>query len=304
MSPLLKNDDGSNTITLAEDDSLKTTLSPYLLHDTFVVDLTTAWPGPSLCPQRSPTPQALQPSLGQCCILYLKLHEPASFSASAAAAYLNAVSEHAFVVCDEATLLDRKIWEFSDGRCPWFVWLDSVAQPIETAFDGSYQQHLVNLLCCRAKIEFAARASRRKFAEGFHIYQAIEYQAIEARASQIATLDSDLLCRCRPQLQRTCRRHPSAARRQAAGHADEPATRRRGRDGPGRLPGRGVLAGRYRHPLRDRRARGPQPVWAVAMARQTVQALTPGNSATAQQARANASRALMSPRSACCRAAM
>ncbi|MFN6338167.1 MAG: hypothetical protein ACK41W_05475 [Cyanobacteriota bacterium] len=89
--------------------------------------------------------------------------------------------------CDEeATLLGRKIWEFFDGRCPWFVWLDHVAQPIETEFAGSYQQHLVNLLCCRAKIEFAAQPSRRGFAEGFHFYQ-----AIEARASQIAALDSE-----------------------------------------------------------------------------------------------------------------
>ena len=110
LRPLLKNDDGSNTITLAEGDSLKTTLSPYLLHDTFVVDLTTAWQGPSLSLLRSPTPQALQPSLGQCCILYLKLHDPASFSAASAATYLSAVSGHDLVICGEATLLGRKIW--------------------------------------------------------------------------------------------------------------------------------------------------------------------------------------------------
>jgi hypothetical protein len=95
------------------------------------------------------------------------------------------------VFCGEATLLGRRIWEFSDGRCPWFVWLDRVTAPIEKEIeteelDGSYQQHLVNLLCCRAKIDFAARASRRSFTEGFHIYQ-----AIEARASQFATLDSE-----------------------------------------------------------------------------------------------------------------
>ena len=44
----------------------------------------------------------------------------------------------------------------------------------------------MNLLCCRAKIEFAARASRRSFAEGFHIYQ-----AIEAQASHIPPLNSE-----------------------------------------------------------------------------------------------------------------
>ncbi len=189
LRPLL--DDGSNTITLAEGDSIKTTLSPYLLHDTFVVDLTTVWQGASLSLLRSPTPQALQPSLGQCCILYLKLNDPASFSAASAATYLSAVSQQELLICGEATLLGRKIWEFSDGRCPWFVWLDSVTAPIEKQIekkkmDGFYQQHLVNLLCCRAKIEFAARASRRSFAEGFHIYQ-----AIEAWASQIAPLDSE-----------------------------------------------------------------------------------------------------------------
>ncbi len=61
-----------------------------------------------------------------------------------------------------------------------------MAASIETELDGSYQQHLVNLLCCRAKIAFAARASRCSFAEGFH-----NYQAIEAWASQIAPLDSE-----------------------------------------------------------------------------------------------------------------
>ena len=189
LRPLL--DDGSNTITLAEGDSLKTTLSPYLLHDTFVVDLTTAWQDPCLSSLRSATPQTPQTSLGTCGILYLKLHDPASFSAASAATYLSAVSQRELLICGEATLLGRKIWEFSDGRCPWFVWLDDVDAPIEKEIekeelDGSYQQHLVNLLCCRAKIDFAARASRRSFAEGFHIYQ-----AIEARASHIPPLDSE-----------------------------------------------------------------------------------------------------------------
>ncbi|MFN9244391.1 MAG: hypothetical protein ACK6DG_10525 [Cyanobacteriota bacterium] len=194
---LLGADDEANTITLATSDSLtprsttspptcQITLSPHLLHDTFVVDLTTTWQAPCLSSLRSAPPQTPQTSLGTCCILYLQLHDPASFSAASAATYLSAVSQRELLICGEATLLGRKIWEFSDGRCPWFVWLDDVAQPIETAFDGSYQQHLVNLLCCRAKIDFAARASRRSFAEGFHIYQ-----AIEAWASQIAPLDSE-----------------------------------------------------------------------------------------------------------------
>ena len=188
---LLGADDDANTITLAKGDSLKTTLSPYLLHDTFVVDLTTAWQDPCLSSLRSATPQTPPTSLGKCGILYLKLHDPASFSAASAATYLSAVSGHDLVFRDEATLLGRRIWEFSDGRCPWFVWLDDVAAFIEKQIeteelDGSYQQHLVNLLCCRAKIEFAARASRRSFAEGFHIYQ-----AIEAQASHIPPLDSE-----------------------------------------------------------------------------------------------------------------
>ena len=201
---LLGADDDANTITLATSASLtprsttppptcQTTLSPYLLHDTIVVDLTTAWRDPCLSDLRAATPQTPQPSLGQCGILYLQLHDPASFSAESAATYLNAVSQRELLFCGEATLLGRKIWECSDGRGSWFVWLDSVHQSIETELDGSYQQHLVNLLCCRTKIEFAAQASRRSFERGLQ-----QYQAIEARASQIAALDADSKS-CQPQ---------------------------------------------------------------------------------------------------------
>ncbi len=87
-------------------------------------------------------------------------------------------------MCGEATLLGRPIWEFAAGRHSWYIWLDDPDHPIHQQEDGSYQQHLLNLLCCRAKMEFAARAGRHAFEAGLS-----HYQAIEACSAQLATLE-------------------------------------------------------------------------------------------------------------------
>ncbi|MBM5817832.1 MAG: hypothetical protein FJ083_14995 [Cyanobacteria bacterium K_Offshore_surface_m2_239] len=74
------------------------------------MDLTTTWQEPCHSSLRSATPQTPQPSLGQCGILYLQLHDPASFSADCAKAHLSAVSQRELLFCGEATLFGRKTW--------------------------------------------------------------------------------------------------------------------------------------------------------------------------------------------------
>lgn len=176
---------GDHAVRLACPGPLEQTLSPYLLHDTLVVDLTSilrtqpsssppAQPLSLLCP----APLAFQPSLGQCFILYLQAND---HSLAFAEASVRAVGPPELVFRGEATLLGRPIVEFSDGRCSWYLWLDHPGKPFLEEQDGSYQQHLINLLCCRAKMDFAVRASRQAFMAGLS-----HYQAIETRATQIS----------------------------------------------------------------------------------------------------------------------
>ena len=186
LQPLVPS--GSHAVRLACPGPLEQTLSPYLLHDTLVVDLTSILrTQPSSSPPAQPlsllrtAPLAFQPSLGQCFILCLQAKDHSLAFAEASA---RAVGPPELVLCGEATLLSRPIFEFSDGRCSWYLWLDHPGKPFLEDEDQRYQQHLINLLCCRAKMDFAACASRQAFKAGLS-----HYQAIEERATQIAALN-------------------------------------------------------------------------------------------------------------------
>jgi hypothetical protein len=184
------------SVPLASSTPLIASLSPFLLHDTFIFELSfeLSFAGSGQPHALASEPFALlrqashcvepcfAPSLGQCCLLYLQTLEPSPTFAQACAA---AVGPPDLRLCGEATLLGRPIWEFAAGRYAWYIWLDNPEHPIHQQEDGSYQQHLLNLLCCRAKMEFAARAGRHAFEEGLS-----HYQAIEACAGQLATLET------------------------------------------------------------------------------------------------------------------
>jgi hypothetical protein len=189
-----------HAVPLASSPPLLASLSPFLLHDTFIFELSFELSF-ELCAAGSGQPHALAsepfallrqaslgvepsfaPSLGQCWLLYLQTHDSSLAFAQACAA---AVGPPELRLCGEATLLGRPIWEFAAGRHSWYIWLDDPENPIHQQEDGSYQQHLLNLLCCRAKMEFAARAGRHAFEEGLS-----HYQAIEACSSQLATFEN------------------------------------------------------------------------------------------------------------------
>ena len=189
-----------HAVPLASSPPLVASLSPFLLHDTFIFELSFELSF-ELCAAGSGQPHALAsepfallrqaslgvkpsfaPSLGQCWLLYLQTHDSSLAFAQACA---TAVGPPELRLCGEATLLGRPIWEFAAGRLSWYIWLDDPEHPIHQQEDGSYQQHLLNLLCCRAKMEFAARAGRHAFEEGLS-----HYQAIEACSAQLATLET------------------------------------------------------------------------------------------------------------------
>jgi hypothetical protein len=158
---------------------LKQTFSPFLLHDTFVFDISSELRGRPLSLLRQ-VPISFEASLGQCFILYLKANDPSLAFVEACARDVGPLE---LVSSGEATLLGRPIWEFTDGLRTWHLWVDDPLKPIDHEFD---QQHLLNLLCCRAKMECAARASRRAFHAGLN-----HYQFIEARAAQVALLECE-----------------------------------------------------------------------------------------------------------------
>ena len=185
-----------HSVPLDSSPPLVASLSPLLLHDTFVFELSfelrhelsgqphllSSEPFSLLCQASRSVEPCFTASLGQCCVLYLQTHDPSLAFAQACAA---AVGPPELRLCGEATLLGRPIWEFSAGRHSWYIWLDDPDHPIQEQEDGSYQQHLLNLLCCRAKMEFAARAGRHAFEAGLS-----HYQAIEACSAQLARLET------------------------------------------------------------------------------------------------------------------
>jgi hypothetical protein len=177
LQPLVPGE--NHSVRLQNLGHLKQTFSPFLLHDTFVFDISSELRGQPLSLLRQ-APISFEASLGQCFILYLQAKDPSLAFVEACARDVGPLE---LVSSGEATLLDRPIWEFSDGLRTWHLWLDDPHKPIGQEFD---QQHLLNLLCCRAKMEFAARASRRAFHAGLN-----HYQFIEARAAQIALLERE-----------------------------------------------------------------------------------------------------------------
>jgi hypothetical protein len=176
---------------------LEASVSPFLLHDTLVFDLSfvlrfaasgllqalTSKPFSLLRQASLSLEPSFAPSLGLCCILYLQTHDSSLAFAQACA---EAIGPRDLRLCGESTLLGRPIREFSASGHTWHIWLDDPHHPIQEEEDGSYQQHLLNLLCCRAKMAFAARAGRCAFEAGLS-----HYQAFEAGAAQLATLETD-----------------------------------------------------------------------------------------------------------------
>jgi hypothetical protein len=180
LQPLVPGE--NHSVYLQTQGPLEQTFSPFLLHDTFVVDISSELRGQPLS-LLSQAPISFETSLGQCFILYLQANDT---SLAFVEACVRDVGPLELVSSGEATLLGRPIWEFSDGLRTWHLWLDDPLKPIDPDCMGTFQQHLLNFLCCRAKMEFAARASRRAFHAGLN-----HYQFIEAQAAQIALLERE-----------------------------------------------------------------------------------------------------------------
>ena len=170
--------DGEHYVSLHNDGSLEQTLTPFVLEDSFIVDISSVLRKQPLSLLRQ-APITFQPSLGQCFILYVQSHDQSTAFINACA---RAVCTTALSPGKESTLLGRPIWDFFDGCNTWFLWLDDPENSIHMEFDGTYQQHLLHLLCCKSKMDYAARASADAFRIGMSHYRQIEIIATQIGA--------------------------------------------------------------------------------------------------------------------------
>lgn len=170
------------------------TLSPYLLHDTLILDLESSLEQQPVSALRS-CPVDLNPSLGQCFLLLV-------VADSSSDALAHAFCQDAFGIKDsqpiKAELLCAPIWEFVRAGISHYVWI----RPSK-ALDGSALPHILNRLCCRAKIESAVDQAAAAYQRGLADYQQIERRlaeihqllpntTAEERALRIAVLEEHL----------------------------------------------------------------------------------------------------------------
>jgi hypothetical protein len=150
------------------------TLSPYLLHDTLILDLESSLEQQPVSELRS-CPVDLNPSLGQCFLLLV-------VADSSSDALAHAYCQDAFGIKDsqpnKAELLGAPIWEFVRAGISHYVWI----RPSK-ALDGSALPHILNRLCCRAKIDHAVDQAAAAYHKGL-----VDYQQIERRLAEIHQL--------------------------------------------------------------------------------------------------------------------
>jgi hypothetical protein len=170
------------------------TLSPYLLHDALILDLESSLEQQPVSALRS-CPVDLHPSLGQCFLLLV-------VAASASVAQAHAFCQDAFGINDfqpiKAELLGAPIWEFVQDGISYYVWI----RPSK-ALDGNALPHILNRLCCRAKIDHVVDQAAAAYHKGLADYQQIEGRLAEIhqllpnttadqRAQRIALLEEHL----------------------------------------------------------------------------------------------------------------
>ena len=174
--------------------AISQTLSPYLLHDTLILDLESSLEQQPVSALRS-CPVDLNPSLGQCFLLLV-------VAASSSDALAHAFCQDAFGIKDtqpfKTELLGAPIWEFVQAGTSYYVWI----RPSK-ALDASALPHILNRLCCRAKIESAVDQAAAAYHKGLADYQQIERRlaeihqllpntTAEQRAQRIALLEEHL----------------------------------------------------------------------------------------------------------------
>ncbi|MCT0206430.1 hypothetical protein [Synechococcus sp. CS-1332] len=150
-------------------------VEPFLLHDTFILDLSSTVANKPVSLLRG-CRYPLTSSLGQCTLLTI-ISDNASeeFAADMIVGVLG-IAE--LELSRTEILRGSPIREFSEGNTTHYIWIKSKQDS-----DGSEVQHILNMLSCRAKIDFVVQQSAICFSEGKR-----HYDAIESHLSQISEL--------------------------------------------------------------------------------------------------------------------
>jgi hypothetical protein len=144
---------------------IKRTLSPYLLHDTLILDLESTLNRAAVASLHS-CRVSLPSSLGQCFFLFVQAD-------TASDELAHTLGHDALGVGDsqpiKAELLGSPIWEFVQHGISYYVWIRPSRE-----LDGDEVAHIYNRLCCRAKIEYAVQQAADAYKRGLVHYQQIE----------------------------------------------------------------------------------------------------------------------------------
>lgn len=179
---------------------------PLQIHDTYAVDITLRYPYPKvqiaqlngLNFQECLLPNQIQSSLGQTLILFLQPLEKVENARTFAEACLkhllsNSESEKLLNYSPSpGKFLGSPIFEYDNGESQpskhlhILVWLNSDPQTKTLEAEGSYYQHLLNLLCCRSKILYTYNESR-----WCNNQARLGYQKLEKQLKSIKILPSD-----------------------------------------------------------------------------------------------------------------
>jgi hypothetical protein len=168
-------------------------ISPYLLHDTLILDLASTLEQPPLSLLRS-CAVSRHATLGHCFLLLVVADQASDELAHSLCSEALGVSDPQPI---KAELLGSPIWEFSQHGISDYIWIRSTRN-----LDGHSLADILNMLCCRAKIEYAVQQADKAYSRGLAHYQAIEARLAalplkpssnaQERAQRIASFEEHL----------------------------------------------------------------------------------------------------------------
>ena len=176
-------------------EEIRQEISPYLLHDTLILDLASTLEQQPISLLRS-CAVSLHATLGHCFLLLVVADQASDELAHSLCSEALGVSDPQPI---KAELLGSPIWEFSRHGISHYIWIRSTRN-----LDGHPLADILNMLCCRAKIEYAVQQAAEAYSRGLAHYQAIEARLAalplkpstnaQERAQRIASFEEQLSC--------------------------------------------------------------------------------------------------------------
>ena len=199
---------------------------PFLIHDTYALDLTLRYAHPEveianlrgLNPDNCLLPSNIQASLGQTLVLFLQpvgqVADEAEFALTCAQALLTPETYQRLQLnCQtKGKLLGGSLFEFNNDatlpqqQCHLLVWLNTSPETTALEEQGDYYYPLLDLLLCRSKIVYAHSQANWCYQQARK-----DYSRLEKSAEQFNQLKGNPIKTIYPQLQQQLRELPEMA---------------------------------------------------------------------------------------------